>query len=521
MNDGTGNDMDMNYVDAVMNVNLDMNDPFLASLDPKTARLASELDFPLSGLTGLGPNAVSTEDFDLSNFLSLPSHYPSHASTTSSDATFSQQQQQLQPQQQQYPRSPFDQPLTPESSDAGPSSRSNSTLGSSMVFDPAHCPTNAEELKHYKPMGPGGTVYNKLVLEPVSLAAAPSIQKVVYQLCAHAFDNTSVPRPLSAFDDLPPLPDAYILNELIAVYFERLPPIIPIVHEAAFYRSASEPVTPDSYTDIRPKPPFHHNPPRRGLSPALLYSMFSCAARYHPYYQGQTELVEKTFYERARRLAAASFDNPNLNLLKTFLHLTLYTVEHSMWMPSYMMLGNGVMMARYLGLYKELPSIPVQPQPLPGQQPDEELLDGLSPNEVAAEECRRCWWWVRNYDASGSAASKRPQMISDSEYASTLLLPCPDSLFYAGRYGLRPNAPSVPRTLTLDEFFSPAFSAHVAYSNIGPNGYIACLTALFNRVTHFRQTCKTMNILPFAPGNDMRGQQVFVEIREHQQQLGM
>ncbi|KAJ3023844.1 hypothetical protein HKX48_000532 [Thoreauomyces humboldtii] len=323
-------------------------------------------------------------------------------------------------------------------------------------------------------------------LEPASWLSMPSIHNVVSQLSASR-DGLEA-RPPTLFDDLPPLPSTTILSEILCLYFERLPCTIPIIHEAAFYRSASQPAS------LPPVYPFPGPTSPRGLSPALLYSMLACAARYHPIYEEQKDLVEKTFYERAKRLTLAVLDKPDMNTLKSLLHLTLFGVENTLWMASYMWLGNSVTLARFLGLYKEMAAIGGS------DVPSHELIGGLAPQQIMAEESRRIWWWTRNYDASGSAASKRPQMISDGEYANQLLLPCPDSLFHATRYGLCPPSPVVPRTQTLQEFYSGCFAAEQVHSVIGPNGYIAALTALFNRVTRYRQQCNVVNILPFAPG---------------------
>lgn len=350
--------------------------------------------------------------------------------------------------------------------------------------------------------------------EPATYAAQPHTNRIVSQLCTHEFNHASLPRPLSVFDDLPPLPDAFILNEILSIYFEKLPPIIAIIHEAAFYKSASlPPPTADSFANMRP--PYHHNPPVLGLSPVLLYSMLACAARYHPAFEGQTDAVKQIFYERGKRLMLHQLEKPELNVLKALLHLTLFGVEHSLWLGAYMWLGSSVAMCRFLGLYKEMPAI------AGGDANKEELVGGLAPQQIMAEESRRIFWWTRNYDASGSSASKRPQMISDAEYASTLLLPCPDSLFYATRYGLQPTSPTIPRTQTLDEFYSDVFGAELAHSSIGPNGYIHALTALFNRVTRFRQQCNNVNILPFSPGTDADVHGLLEEFARHQSELDM
>ncbi|KAI9098585.1 hypothetical protein DFS34DRAFT_649285 [Phlyctochytrium arcticum] len=365
----------------------------------------------------------------------------------------------------------------------------------------------------------GGKWIGNVDLEEASLRAQPEVLKVVTQFSAYLLDATFIPRPITAFDDLPPVPDTFILNELISVYFERLPPTIAVLQEEAFYRSASRPpIQPNKGPPMRP--PFHHNPPQAGLSPVLLFSMLACAARYHPLYSDQHDMIQKVFYERGKRLMLPDLERPSLDLLKALLHLSLFAVEHSLWMEAYMWLGTSVTMARFLGLYKEMPAIAAGQGANGGIGAEEEAVGGLSLQQIMAEESRRCWWWLRNYDASGSAASKRPQMISDAEYASSLLLPCPDSLFYATRYGLQSPTPTVPRTQTLDEFFSDTFAADLAHSSIGPNGYLAALTALFNRVTRFRQHCNTINVLPFAPG-DYADPSLAEELARHQRELEM
>ncbi|KAI8818777.1 uncharacterized protein EV422DRAFT_536809 [Fimicolochytrium jonesii] len=357
----------------------------------------------------------------------------------------------------------------------------------------------------------GGAKYvpgrSTIDLEPATIVAQPHINKIISQL--HAYTEHSVPRPQTIFDDLPPLPDLFTLNEILSLYFEKITCTLAIIHEAAFYQAASRPPSPE-----QPHIP-GHLPPSTGIDPAVLFAMLACAARYHPLYEGRKEVVEHIFYERARRLVLPVIDNPSINVLKTLLHLTLFAVENSLWKPSYMWLGTSVAMARYLGLYKELPALGEDDVTKEG------LIGGLAPQQIMAEECRRIWWWVRNYDASGSAASKRPQMISDSEYSKELLLPCPDSLFYATRYGLTPTSPTIPRTQTLDEFYSAVFGADLAHSSIGPNGYIGALTALFNRVTKFRQNCNTINVLPFAVTPETDTHYVLRDFNAHKAELDM
>ncbi|TPX58880.1 hypothetical protein PhCBS80983_g02839 [Powellomyces hirtus] len=329
--------------------------------------------------------------------------------------------------------------------------------------------------------------YSTLELEPASWRAQELICSVVSQLLVSesnlASDNASI------FSDLPMLPDAMTLCEILALYFEKIPCIISIIHEAFFYKLASQPPAPP------PPFPFPSTTSPPGINAALLFSMFACAARFHPMFLDKRADVEKIFYERARRLTLRMLDKPDMNTLKTLCHLTLFGVENSLWTASYTWLGASVTLARFLGLYKDAAAIAFGGS----DAQTEELIGGLSPQQIATEECRRIWWWIRNYDASGSAASKRPQMISDSEYEVSLLLPCPDSLFYATRYGCYPESPAIPRTETLNEFFDARGSVKQMQSMIGPNGYVAALATLFNRVTTYRQQCNNRNILPFAP----------------------
>ncbi|KAJ3296408.1 hypothetical protein HK104_001636 [Borealophlyctis nickersoniae] len=115
--------------------------------------------------------------------------------------------------------------------------------------------------------------------------------------------------------------------------------------------------------------------------------------------------------------------------------------------------------------------------------PEPDKVGGLTVQQIEAEEGRR----------SGSAASKRPQMISDTEFVSTLNLPTPDALSYVTRFGLPPaadvtnNTGTLPLTLNLNDFLSRTSSKPHAQATLGPNGYLCVLIALFNRVTQFRQ----------------------------------
>ncbi|KAJ3046268.1 hypothetical protein HDV00_000081 [Rhizophlyctis rosea] len=357
-------------------------------------------------------------------------------------------------------------------------------------------------------------------LDPVSMAAAPAVAAVVQQFLN--YQNSPPPRPLSLFDDLPPLPEDYVIANLLHLYFEKMSPTISIVHELAFYRSASKPVPDDPTTSMRP--PYMYQTPKTGLSPVLLYSMLACAARHHPTYKNDTNLITRMFYERARRLMLPLLEKPTLSHLKALIHLTLFSLEQSLWMASYMWLGNSVTMLRFLGYFKESP-----PSLAPHNSDSDEKLNGLTVQQIENEEARRCWWWVRSHDASGAAASKRPPMINDEEFATTLLLPCPDSQFYATRFGapadydVTNGAGVVPRTQTLDEFMSPMSSSAHAHATIGPNGYLCALVSLFNRVTAFRQHCAKLNILPFAParGDEDVGEVVTKEYKSVESELKM
>ncbi|KAJ3049712.1 hypothetical protein HK097_009317, partial [Rhizophlyctis rosea] len=364
-------------------------------------------------------------------------------------------------------------------------------------------------------------VDSSIIHDPASIAAATAVNAVVAQFNAH--NQKPLPRPLSLFDDLPPLPEDHIVIELLHLYFEKMSPTLSIIHELAFYRSASQPV-PTLDTTATMRPPFLYQTPKSGLSPVLLYSMLACAARHHPSYKDDTPLITQTFYERARRLMLPLMEKPSLNHLKALIHLTLFSLEQSLWMASYMWLGNCVTMARFLGYFKESPA-----DLSPGGVEAMEKLNGLTIQQIENEEARRCWWWVRSHDASGAAASKRPSMINDEEFKTTLLLPCPDSQFYATRFGAEASydvtqgTGMVPRTQTLDEFMSPMSSSSHAHATIGPNGYLCALVSLFNRVTAFRQQCAKLNILPFAvrQGDEDVGEVVKREYEAVERELRM
>ncbi|KAJ3144879.1 hypothetical protein HDU89_007682 [Geranomyces variabilis] len=324
----------------------------------------------------------------------------------------------------------------------------------------------------------------ELELERGTWQAQEQISAVISQLSLPI--ELLAPGQNVSFEGLPPLPDSFILAEILGLYFEKIPCILSVIHEATFYKLASQP-------PVAPPPsPYPGTRTSAGLNAGLLFSMLACAARFHPRFRDTRGEVEQIFYQRARRLTLDRLDAPDMNVLKTMLHLTLFCVENSLWIASYMWLGSGVSLARFLGLYRELAMVGnVDPRM-------EDVVGGLGSQHIAAEECRRIWWWLRNYDASGASASKRPQMIHDAEYESHLLLPCPESLFSATRYGMTPPTTSIPRTQTLKEFYAPTTPAEQVQTWIGPNGYIAALTALFNRVTTYRAECNSVNILPFA-----------------------
>ncbi|KAI9034093.1 hypothetical protein DFJ74DRAFT_5151 [Hyaloraphidium curvatum] len=328
-------------------------------------------------------------------------------------------------------------------------------------------------------------------------------------------------RVLALFADLPQLPSQAVYNELIGLYFEKLPPTLAIIHRDQFLGSLA--ITPST-------PGTEQQPANRGGRPpaSLVFSMIALSSRYHPAFKDSPELCRTMWYERAKRLLLprlADRGTADIATLKTVLHLCVFALGLSMWQAAYFWLGTAVSMSRMLGLYVENSANAVGDSEdglLKGaeQFPERWMLDadGTSGDVLASsgdqdpvgkEEKRRCYWAIRNLDVHFAFALKRPAMFSSREHFFTLHIPIPDATFY-GIFGISPTALSkdlpllATTAVTMEMLFRPVAGNPLllSESTLGPSSYIAALMDVLASVVEFRQHCHRLGFLAFRPTSE-------------------
>ncbi len=208
------------------------------------------------------------------------------------------------------------------------------------------------------------------------------------------------------FADLPPMPDAVLLDRLIELYFEVVPSMglgIDFVHRKTFGRS---------------------NPP-----PILLYSMYAVAIPFldsrtcvrfgiTPDAQDKGKLA-MTMFERAKRLLYKAMENPSIAVLQSLLNLVIFGVSSwTLGAIAYQFVGIAVTMTRQMKVNWE-----------PFSERFERMLEratGSKPvrcmSPIDAETRRRIWWSLYNLDRCTAVAADRSCLISDTE--CLIALPC-------------------------------------------------------------------------------------------------
>ncbi|RKO88659.1 hypothetical protein BDK51DRAFT_47917 [Blyttiomyces helicus] len=298
--------------------------------------------------------------------------------------------------------------------------------------------------------------------------ADPRWFHVIESLHAAGNQDTLIDTPKTALQQLP---SWQVLADLLETYFQSLTFMIDVVHEEAF--SLTQQLPPKRRFLQGQSSPMH-------IFPALVLSMLALSARNHALNAAEPH-VAIALYDRAKRFALSVIDTPSLLLLQALLHMTLFCIQQSDWSAAYVWLGNAVTGARALKIVE-------------GKRG---LRDG-------------CWDWVevagmklgdirvvrgpRMVLLSSSAGSLRFHMIDDKEICSMLLLPTPNSVFYASRQ----NSPPMPltRTMVLNDFLSAVPTA-LASNLTGVNGFLCAIATLFDRVTRFRHDCERRGVLPF------------------------
>lgn len=267
------------------------------------------------------------------------------------------------------------------------------------------------------------------------------------------------------------LPQQSILDELLQLYFSRVAFIKSIIHPEKFrldFNNYYEYRVPDV-----PMPPHVKCMLANPISPALLLSMLALAAPHHPLYQDK-EKTRQTFYEPAKKLFLMDAENMNLTQLKTGIHLSLYAVMNQLWNHAFYFHGVNVTMCRFL----KLAEFDKTPKRISGNPVDQ---------NITSEESRRCFWYVRESDVSGSAASKRHHFFESEDEFKDLLLPIPESMFYFS------HPSNYLPTVSLKQFLDPQMPTEWSQS-LSCNAYLMVLESIYARITSFRRKAESLNM---------------------------
>ncbi|KAG2181152.1 hypothetical protein INT43_008734 [Umbelopsis isabellina] len=191
----------------------------------------------------------------------------------------------------------------------------------------------------------------------------------------------------SQTDDVMPSPE--IIEHLVAVFFEHLYPMMPILHPKFFMEKIRKKQCPE----------------------VLLLSVMALAARSDvlenpPWYSGEK------YASRARKIINGIFDYPSVTSAQALLLLGIYEFGCSRGPRSWMFLGMSLRMCVELGLNKESLS-------------EMEFNSPISEEEwVEKESRRRLFWQAYIVDILACANSGRPTAISELD--CQILLPSDD-----------------------------------------------------------------------------------------------
>lgn len=169
----------------------------------------------------------------------------------------------------------------------------------------------------------------------------------------------------------------------------------------------------------------------------------------------------------------------NLTLLKTAMHLGLYAVNHQLWNHAFFWHGTCVTISRFLKL-GDYDKIKMK------RSSFEDPVDG----NIIHEESRRCFWYVRESDISGSAASKRHHFFECQDEWNELLLPVSQNVFYYG------NPATFQPTINIKQFLDPQLNIDWNI-HLGPNAFLMVLESIYARITSFRRRSESMSIKVF------------------------
>ncbi|KAH8552980.1 fungal-specific transcription factor domain-containing protein [Umbelopsis sp. PMI_123] len=242
--------------------------------------------------------------------------------------------------------------------------------------------------EHAKPVT-NGRQHGSLDQSPVPSPTSPSSRLSQFSPIMSHSSNSLTSR--SQADDSFPSPE--VVEHLLAVYFEHLYPMMPILHPKFFMEKIRNKKCPE----------------------VLLLSVMALSARYST----RSDLLDnppwlsgEKFASRARKIVTCIFDYPSVSSAQALLLLGIYEFGCSRGPRSWMLLGMALRMCTELGMHKEFLT-------------ENEFAAPLTEDEwVEKESRRRLFWQIYIIDILSCANSGRPRSIGELD--CQLLLPSDD-----------------------------------------------------------------------------------------------
>ncbi|KXS15046.1 hypothetical protein M427DRAFT_145786 [Gonapodya prolifera JEL478] len=309
-----------------------------------------------------------------------------------------------------------------------------------------------------------------------------------------------IPRLLTIFDDLPPLPSTDLCNELITLYFLSIPPTFSFLHRPSFLAD-----------------PAAH--------PALYAAVLCFAAAYHRSPEVR-RIGRQALYPRLNRLVGdgSSQDAASLQFLQARIHAFVYAINHVMWDRAYLLLTTFPGSVTYLKL------------------DDERTLSSLPWPE--SESARRTVWATSMLDGGVNVmVGAGTGQLACGDHLGMVRLPAPERWVVMGtltsrqvviimsNHGINsfsiwdstipPPQSSLPPP-TLDALFAGLEDASIhptSASAISAMGLSASLLSLLARSSRVHRWCDARDIFAFRPVYSRVGKRAARDVEDIERDL--
>ncbi|KUJ12841.1 uncharacterized protein LY89DRAFT_592586 [Mollisia scopiformis] len=236
-----------------------------------------------------------------------------------------------------------------------------------------------------------------------------------------------------------PLPPQDTIDELTEIYFTKVHPSIPIIHQSRYLASLSLPT--------------HSRPPI-----SLRYAILSHSASITPSYHH----LHIHFHLLSRKYAQIAETSPNrqkyINIqhVQAWLLIAMYEFKMMMFPNAWMTTGRAVRICQMLGLHR-----------LDGLGLDvKRTLRGVG-ERGEREERRRAFWWGFSMDRYAAVGTGWPLIVDERDIVTNM--PCSEEAFEQGM----DDAPGI----SLAEAMSPAHA-----SSLSPFAGCVVVASLTGRV---------------------------------------